>query len=426
MAFLGMRGTGNWGADERPLNWRQGILYLYPNGMAPLTALLSKMPEEKVDDPQFHWWTKGLPNQGGAVTQIFTNAGLSINYVSGAVAGDTLYFRMAEATADEFRVGHQALIRDADHLDVDVNVKVTAVVKNGGSSYVAGKLLEADDNGATTDLSNADTILIIGNINAEGAPMPDAIAYDPTKFFNYTQIFRNPLDITRTARRTHLRTGDAYKEAKREALEQHSIEMEKAFFFGVRSENTGTNGKPERTTMGLVNFIKIGAPANVKDFTLDTAFSGKTWLQSGEEWFDGMLELIFRFGGTEKMIFAGSGAILGINRLVKSSGQMNISPTTTSYGLKVLHWMTPFGDVFLKTHPLFSYDATMRNTMIIVEPRYLRYRYIDDTMFIEDDGKHGQLRKDGTTEEYLTECGLELHHPTTMGMLSGIGQNNVV
>lgn len=54
MAFLGMRGTGDWATDERPMNWRQGILLLYPNGSAPLTAILSKMGEQKVDDAQFH------------------------------------------------------------------------------------------------------------------------------------------------------------------------------------------------------------------------------------------------------------------------------------------------------------------------------------------------------------------------------------
>ena len=53
MAFLGMRGSGDWVTDQRPKNWREGILHLYPNGMAPLTAILSKMKEEKVDDPEF-------------------------------------------------------------------------------------------------------------------------------------------------------------------------------------------------------------------------------------------------------------------------------------------------------------------------------------------------------------------------------------
>ena len=54
MAFMGMRGTGDWATDERPKNWRQGILFLYPTGSAPLTGLLSKMGEEVVTDPEFN------------------------------------------------------------------------------------------------------------------------------------------------------------------------------------------------------------------------------------------------------------------------------------------------------------------------------------------------------------------------------------
>uniref|UniRef100_A0A6M3JA30 Putative structural protein n=1 Tax=viral metagenome TaxID=1070528 RepID=A0A6M3JA30_9ZZZZ len=53
-AFLGMRGNGDWATDQRPKNWRETILYLYPNGSAPLTAILSKMSSEKVDDPEFN------------------------------------------------------------------------------------------------------------------------------------------------------------------------------------------------------------------------------------------------------------------------------------------------------------------------------------------------------------------------------------
>ena len=50
-------------------SWRAGIAKLYPNGTAPLTAMLSKMKSEKVDDAEFNWWTKALPLQGGTVTE---------------------------------------------------------------------------------------------------------------------------------------------------------------------------------------------------------------------------------------------------------------------------------------------------------------------------------------------------------------------
>ncbi|MBU2051343.1 MAG: DUF5309 domain-containing protein [Gammaproteobacteria bacterium] len=426
--FLGMRGTGDWATDERPLNWRQGILYLYPNGMAPLTAILSKMGEEKVDDPQFHWWTKTLASQGGAVSSIYLEATLTTEYTTALSSGATVYAKVAEAVADEFRVGHQVLLRDASHLDVDVNAKVTAVVKNGASSYISCKLLEDDDNGASTDLSECDTILIVGNINAEGAPIPDSIAYNPTKHYNYTQIFRNPLELTRTAMRTKLRTADSYKEAKRESLELHSIEMEKAFLYGIATEGTGSNGKPERTTGGVVAFIKADASGNVNDFSLNSSYSGQTWLQGGEDWLDYYLEVIFRYGAQDKLAFVGSGALLGIQKLAKTYGNIQLSPTSTDYGIKVVQWITPFGTINLKTHPLFSFYATTRNAMLILEPSMLKYRYIDDTMFKKDPAmkEAGFTAYDGTKEEWLTECGLELHHAEKFGYLTGFNTDNAV
>lgn len=423
-------GTGDWATDERPKSWREGILYLYPNGETPLTGMLSKMGEESVDDPQFHWWTKLLAAQGGTITDVYTDAAMTTALAAGGTAaGTTLYVKAPQALVTEFRSGHQVLLRDSAHINVDVNGKVTSVTLAGANSQIAVRLLEADDNGGTFNLATANSILIVGNINAEGAPMPDAIAYNPDKWFNYTQIFRTPLDITRTARKTKLRTEDAYKEAKRESLELHSIELEKAFFWGIATENVGANGKPERTTMGIVTAIKTGAPINVSDFSLDTRFAADTWVTSGEEWLDIMLEQIFRYGATEKMAFCGSGAIMGINKLAKERGHINITPQTVSYGLKVMEWITPFGVLYLMRHPLFSYEPTTRNSMVIVEMSMLKYRYIDDTMFMGMDTTKvspSHERLDGTKEEWLTECGLEYHHPLKFGYLNGVGLNNTL
>ena len=55
-AVAGMRGTGDWGTDERPKNFRETILWRSPNGSAPLLALSSKMKSEAVNDPEFSWW----------------------------------------------------------------------------------------------------------------------------------------------------------------------------------------------------------------------------------------------------------------------------------------------------------------------------------------------------------------------------------
>lgn len=433
--FLGMRGTGDWVENERPENWRQGILLLYPNGSAPLTAMLSKMGEERTTDPHFHWWTKSLADQAGSFTagEIYTDAAMSSAYTSGGVVGSILYVKVAEAVASEMRAGHQVLLRDASDFTVDVNAKVLEVSKNGANSRIKIRLLEADNNSTSHDLSNADRIIIVGNINPEGGPMPSAISYDPTEYENYTQIFRTPLSITRTARETTYRTGDKYKEMKREALELHSIEMEWSTLFGVKTLSTGDNGKPERTTQGIVNWLREFKSANVNDFRLNATYTGKAWTDvgGGETWLDAMLEQVFRYGRAEKLALAGSGAILGLTNLIKAGAHITWTVKETVYGITVTEWKTPFGTLYLKNHPLFTREPTMRNAMLITEPQEMKYKYITDTKFYgEDEAKAASGtnsgRLDGTNEEFLTESGYEFHHPDVHAFLDGLNCTNIV
>ncbi|MFA6972686.1 MAG: hypothetical protein WC208_14985, partial [Gallionella sp.] len=139
-----------------------------------------------------------------------------------------------------------------------------------------------------------------------------------------------------------------------------------------------------------------------------------------------------RYGSGEKLALCGSGALLGLNQLAESGAHINLVPGAKSYGINVTTWLTPFGTIYLKTHPLFSAETTLRNSMLLVEPKNLVYKYIDDTNFYaEGDAKQSgpgtnASRKDGTDEEFLTEASLELHHPSTMGFLNGVGVDNSV
>jgi hypothetical protein len=259
-------------------------------------------------------------------------------------------------------------------------------------------------------------------MNEEGTTSPTAKAYNPTEYYNYTQIWKNSAEMTGTAMATKLRLGvDPWAEDLRDCLELHSIEMEKSFLWGIRTTGTGTGGKPRRTTNGIVRQLST----NVNDYYTNSTYSGQTWLQGGEVWLDTYLEQIFRYGSNEKLALAGSGAVLGINRLAKASGQITINPMTVSYGLKVGQWITPFGTIYLKTHPLFSYEATSRNTLLIMEPKNLKYRYLKgrDTKLLRNvQTPDADERKD----MYITEGGLELHHEKTFGLLHGVGLDNGV
>src|SRR5580765_8833271 len=57
--IAGLRGTGDWGTDERPKDFRENILFFNPNGEAPIFALTAKAGKRVVKDPEFAWWCEG-------------------------------------------------------------------------------------------------------------------------------------------------------------------------------------------------------------------------------------------------------------------------------------------------------------------------------------------------------------------------------
>lgn len=425
LGFLGLRGTGDWVTDQRPKNFREGLLLLFPNGDVPITAINSKGKSRQVDDPEFTYFSKTLPDMGGTLSGsgVFDSDQLDSAFGAGAGAvGLTVFASVTVAIQDQIRTGHTVILVETAN---DANFafgEVTGLSTTAGGTSVAVKLLIAS---AANILANADFIDVVGNANAEGAFIPDALTFDPEKFTNFTQIFRDPLDLTRTARKTRLRTGDAYQEAKREALEQHGLALEMAAIAGEKSNVVGSNGKQKRTTQGAISFVKEHASDNVSDYASGTTLS---WKDGGEDFLDEQFELVFRFGRSVKMAFIGSGALLGIQQIVKNSGQFQLTSETLAYGIQVMKWVTPFGTILLMRHPLFTYRTYRTNSMLILEPENITFSFIDDTMFKGDDGekKAGTIGFDGTKEEFLTEGGWEWHFPTTMMYLTSIGKDGTL
>src|SRR5262245_20900375 len=57
--IAGLRGTGDFGTDERPKSFREGILKFNPNGESPIFALTAKAGKFTIKDPEFAWWHEG-------------------------------------------------------------------------------------------------------------------------------------------------------------------------------------------------------------------------------------------------------------------------------------------------------------------------------------------------------------------------------
>jgi len=142
------------------------------------------------------------------------------------------------------------------------------------------------------------------------------------------------------------------------------------------------------------------------------------------------MEQRFRFGTADRLVRCGSGVIKAVNKLVRAGSHMDITPMTTSYGLKVAEWHTNYGTLYFKTHPLMSQEQSTRRMAIILPPSNIKFRYIDDTVFYGE-GERGVAapgtnygRVDARNEEYLTEAGFEFQFPDMFMILNGWGNDN--
>lgn len=427
-AFRGLRTTSDFTVTgQRPENWREALLMLNPFGNTPITAMTTMMKSRKVDDPKYHWFEKKLVRQGATITagDVKTTSLLATGATTGS-AGDVKYVKLAAADVVFFRPGHTVRLIENTYLN-EVAAKVLDVMVNGASSYITVKLYATVSFTNAKNLADITDVVVNGNVNPENSEMPPAIAYDPAENNNYTQIFRTTLDISRTAMQTHLRTGDALAQLKTDCLLYHGVEMEKAFLFnGAPTQGTGANGKVERTTGGLKYVITQAG--NTGDYRYDTAYSGKQWIEGGWDWIRAQIRNVNKYdGGTDgKLVICGMGVPTAFEQLAQASGYFNLSDATTSYGLKVKRWTTSLGVLDIKVHPLMNLERTSENSMFILNPPFINYNYIQDTMYQEDNSyeEGGATSRDGKVEGFLTECGLEVWHPETMGYFTGVGLLN--
>ena len=388
MAVLGMRGTGSWAADERPKNYREAILYLYPNDKAPLMSFLSKLGSESTDDPEFKVFIKGLPSQRALNEDNYNNTDNPL----------TMHLTVAD-DYKVFKAGH--VVMNERTLEV---MWVTASAAGGGAG---GQLTLTRAIGAQALVAGlaTDPILVVGTRHAEGASIPTAIAYDPTVVSNYTQIFRNSLNQSNTARATRLRTGDQVKNAQKETMLLHHIEMEKAFLFGVAHEAAGTNGNAERGTRGMLFHIS----------TLVKDFSGGLDVDTWEDF----LEDLFRYGSNQKLMLAGGRAINVMNKLARINGHINLVPKAETFGMAIWSYLCPFGELMLKVHPLMSENSTFNSWGFVFDTGQLRYRYLKgrDTQYLKNRQTPGD---DAVKDEYLTEAGLEGRFERTHALIKNM------
>lgn len=412
MAVAGLRGTGDWGADERPKNFRELILWRNPNGMSPIFALSAKIAKESTDDPEFAWWTE--PNDivrlqvEGALADVATTVVIDSADPSAAFPtrsyglathlkeGDLL---MVEPTADTLVFAPEI-------------IRVVSVISPTSFTVVRGVA-------GTTAAAIADEgwLLLIGSSYAEGTRAPLSNSRNPIKYTNYTQIFKDTYELTGTAAETRLRTGDPIKNDKKRKAFDHARSIEMALLFGQKSEVVGSNGKPQRTFDGIRRFI---AASNTTVFT--AAYTLTNFLDALAPLWDFDTE-----AGDSRIAFVGNGVLNALNyRMANSSGQtairINYDSKATVFGMNFTEVVTPAGRLLMKSHPLMNRHPLYRNSMLILDFSALKWRPMRnrDTKFKDN----VQLDDEDTKKGYWqTEAGLEVWHGgLTCGWIGGMDQ----
>jgi hypothetical protein len=384
----GLRGTGNWGTDERPKNFREGILRFNPNGTAPIFALSSKAGEKTVDDPEYSWWC-----EGNVLIRLQVNGALA--------AGDTL---VSVDTADPTISSMGANLGTATNLKGGDILLVEPATDNATFNH---ELLEVDNvlsdtqftvrrgAGGTTAASIADNIFltVIGSAYAEGTGVPRAVSRNPIKNNNYIQIFKDTYELTGTADETNTRTNNGYSEDKKRKVFKQASDIEWSMMFGRKAETTGDNGKPKRFMGGLREFIPA---SNVNIFASAVTFNSLM----------DAIAPVFDFdtgAGDTRIGFAGNQALIELSKIAAGEVMFEVKDTVTQYGMDFTRFRIPNGTLLLKSHPLLSRHGLYKKSMFVLDFDAIKYVKMrgrpngtpkDDVQAKDEDVRRGFIQTD--------------------------------
>lgn len=411
-AVAGLRGTGDWSAGQRPLSWREYILWRDPNGQAPLQALMARMASERPTDPEFNWFEEQL-DQAIVTTSGAITSETTIPIVSGGkhlVEGDLLLVQLTQS-------------------DANYDIELLEVTGHTGGSEDTSIVVARGARGTTqNNIAGATDLVRVGNAYEEGGMPPKSATRNPTKFNNYCQIFRTTYDLTKTVQVTKTRTGPEMENDKKRKLFDHSVSMELAYLWGVPFEETAgpVEGKPRRSTGGLRHYLqltKTADPVGSKHCVHD--FGGTPTTE------DDILEASYRMwdyrgqggsrGGNQRIGLCGNGYLNELNKIARDSGstRINFDGVLKTYGMNLQRWILPQGEIYVRTHPLLNTNTAWSHSAFFLHGGNLKDMALRPTKFDDSVEPKG---KDSRMGEWLTESGCEFHHLKTMAYQFGIAK----
>jgi hypothetical protein len=379
----GLFSTANILAARRKLSTSDKLWLAFADS-AKLALFARTISSKNVTDPKFRWFEQSLPQSyvqvNNATGYAAGNTSIVVDDASPVRAGTVL---KAIATGEQLRV-----------TAVNTTTNTITVQRGWGTT-------------AAASIADNAILSIIGDANAEGASLPEAITREPVEKYNYTQVFREPIKLTETEAATDLYPDGGDMKTKRMiAAEVHKMKIEKAFLFGEPKEDTSTAPTPIRATGGLNYFITTNV-TNAGGALTQAEF--ESFVESGFVRGERKLGILSPLVASAVSYWAG-------NKLV-------MYPKDKTFGIEIKEYVSPHGSLEFVVEKMLRENATWNGYAYIVDLDKVGYRYLSGNGVNRDTRLRPNRQAAGDdliAEEYLTECGLFLADEESHARLYGV------
>ena len=428
------------GTDVAGLNsWRRKLevpelIHFIDAYETPFYTFTSKV-QGKAPTPDYKFWTqehRALPDIGF----VLTAPGVDEVWDSGPSGGGS-----GEDTADNGSTGDSATFTvsltsggAADNSFFYENLVLkqvtggtasgewTAVVTNvGASGAITVKLISDHTDSAAKDPNIGDKLLFMSTAYPDGSGRGTVISKDNTRDYNYTQIMRMPIEVTKRMAASELHGNvDKLAMIKRDAIRHWKRLAERAFLFGSRYSDEAAGAYERTATEGFVTWLNRRSDEGNADIQIINHADATGLSTYTYDDFVSDMEQVFLFKtGNTKVMLCDRAVISQFNStafLANGVGQWKFDTSTNSYGIAKYVYTSPFGTLELIECPaLADHTPGGLHTGVIVDPGSVRQRVLEDVHW-EDTSVNG-IAMTGQQELYA-DIGLEFNSPENCGLLT--------
>ena len=351
----GILNTGQLTQDTAAKSFNSMIMRYMPNGMAPLFGLTALASDETALQSEHGYFSK---------TMLFPQFQVS---AAGQASGDLTF--TVVSTANMLPGMIMRVDTTGENIIVNSVISLTQLSVSRAIGTVSAQAIAANI-----------FCYQVGNAFEEGSLRPQSLIINPVRITNFTQIFRNTWAITDSARATAMIAGETnVAESKQDCVGFHAADIEKAIFFGQKSQGT-RNGQPFRTLDGLINIVGNIAyyPSYYAAVNVSTALSTTNYTQ-----LEGFLDPVFNQAtdpkvANERALFVGGAAKRVLNNIGRLNGTYELMHDQTQFGLQFSTFRTARGTFRMIEHPLFNSNVSWGKMAVAVDLNTFRLAYLGD------------------------------------------------